>query len=254
MKTLAEINAHLEAWGREFGLPIKDLEQQGSAKSWFDIRLGVATGSNASKIVAKKDSGTRATYMAELVAQVCTAARQEKFDFEALKWGREHEEAARRLYAFQTNNEIVQVGFVFKDESFRVGYSPDFLIKQAGVLRAGGGEIKCPFNSANYIKFATGQDLKSEYEWQMNFAIWVLGSEFYDFCQYDPRMLSTTKLHRESFAPDREKQKKLTDAVPEFIHDMDEMLKSLGVAFGDHWRAIREQQALAAVTEQEGAR
>jgi putative phage-type endonuclease len=180
--TLAEINKTLDAWGAKYGITPPRDAQQGSA-AWFQLKLGVVSASNASKVVAKKDSETRLTYIAELVAQVCTGIIEE-INSKYLDWGNQHEDAARSHYEFETGYELTQVPFIFKDESYRVGCSPDSLILELGK----GNEIKCPYNTVHYIKFLAEQKLKSEYVWQNQFQMWVTGAESWDAVQYDPRM------------------------------------------------------------------
>lgn len=243
MKTMAQIEGLLETWHKKTWLPVTDLTQRSEA--WLNMRLGVLTASNASKIVAKEESATRATYMAELVAEVCTARYEEEMNFKAIKHGRDNEDAARQFYAFESNREVMQVGFVFKDDSFRVGCSPDAVfLDPTKQFLAGGAEFKCPWDSANFIKFALGGDVKKDWDWQNQFTIWVMETKGWDMCFYDPRMVNIPKLHREAFARDEKKQQTLDEKIPRFIYDMDSMLKELGVSFGDHWKAIREQNQI----------
>jgi hypothetical protein len=192
--------------------------------------------SNASKIVAKRDSETRATYMASLVAQVCTGVIEE-INSKELDWGKQHEDAARAAYEFLAQVKIQQVSFVFSDETHRVGCSPDGF--PVGMKR--GSEIKCPWNSANYIKFLVAEKIKSEWEWQCQGGMWVTGAESWDMSMFDPRM-KTKPFHSIEIERDEKKQATLSDAIPQFIYDMDQVLEQIGVKFGDHWLAIAENQ------------
>lgn len=242
MKTLSEIEKTLNAWHQKYGLPIAGLTQR--SEDWLNIKLGIPSASCASDIVAKKDTKARSNYMAELVAQVCTAIPNEDLNFKEVKWGRDHEPAARKLYAYLTGRLLTQPGFVFKDDKYRLGCSPDdvFAEKDAPKIITGGVEYKCPFNSANFIKFKTAEEMNRDWEWQQQMTIWIMGAEGWDHCQYDPRMLSIPKLHRLPIAKNPDMQKKLEDTVPEFLKDFDAILKSLGVTFGDHWKQIHEIQ------------
>jgi hypothetical protein len=238
MKTLDEINGMLKKFEEQYGINATQASQ-GSA-AWFQVKLGVGSASNASKIVAKTGSATRDGYMAELVAQVATGIMPELNGLAALEWGKDHEDAARSSYEFMTGYETIEVPFVFKDDSFRVGMSPDFLVKDMSKS----GEIKCPYSSKNYIEFLVSDKIKSEWSWQVNFQMWVLGSDSLDFAQYDPRMKRNPLKVFEN-EKDEQKQKTLDDAVPQFIHDMDKMLEKAGFKFGEQWERIKSEKGAA---------
>jgi hypothetical protein len=132
--------------------------------------------------------------------------------------------------------------FVFKDNLFRIGCSTDGLVTPPGAKApTKPGEIKCPWDTTNYIKFMVGEDIKSEWEWQNEFAMWVLESDCIDVSMYDPRM-KTKPLHTVTVARNEERQKKLNDDIPALIHDMDKMLKEIGVEFGSHWARLGKEQ------------
>lgn len=237
MKTLKQINELLEAFESKHLIPVKDI-QQGS-EMWMHTKMGVLSASNANKIVAKKGSATRDTYMAELVAQVATGVFPE-INSKHMEWGKDNEAGARSSYELFTGYTPKEISFVFKDETFRVGCSPDFIIEKADK----GAEIKCPWNSANYILFLTSEKLKSEWEWQAQFQMYVLDSDTWDFVQYDPRMKKNQmKIH--TIERNEEKQKTLEDAIPQFISDMDKMLDKAGFQFGDQWARLIEPQKVA---------
>ncbi len=228
MKTLDDINRTLDAWTAQTGLAIRDA-QQGSG-AWLNLKLGVISSSCASEAVAKKGTATRDSYMAELVAQVCTGIFEE-ISSKYLDWGNAHEAAARSYYEFESGIEMTQVPFVFKDESFRVGCSPD------GVSTNKGNEIKCPYNATHYIKFLADDKIKPEYVWQTQFGMWVLDAGEWDFSQYHPLMKSKP-MKTITIARDEEKMKLFDDLIPAFISDMDLMLGKIGVKYGDQWSRL----------------
>lgn len=228
MKTLSEIQATLETFEKKFGISVADAQQGSDA--WFKVKLGVISASNASKVVAKRDSDTRLTYMSELVAQVCTGLMEE-MNNKYVEWGTTHEDAARSHYEFMTGLTMNQVPFVFKDDSFREGCSPDGLVS---ALK--GAEIKCPFNTVHYIKFIAEEKIKPEYQWQCQYTLRVMGADAWDFCQYDPRMRKNP-LKVLTVERDEEKQRAFDDLVPAFLMDMDKMLSKIGINFGDQWKS-----------------
>ncbi len=229
MKTLADIQKGLQEFSAKYNFPAADAAQ--GTELWLKLKLGVISGSCASQLVAKKGSETRLTYLCDLVSQVCTGVIEE-MNFKQMEWGKQHEGAARSTYEFVTDKVISQVPFVFKDENHREGCSPDGLIDGERGL-----EIKCPWDSANYIKFFVAEKIKPEWDWQNQFNLRVLGADEWDFVQYDPRM-KKNPIKIVTIKKDSEKQVILNDAVPAFIEDMDKMLAQVGVSFGDQWRLL----------------
>lgn len=229
MKTLIQVEELLAKFEGKYGLRISGAQQQSEA--WYWAKLGVLSASNASKIVAKRDSETRHTYMCDLIAQVCTGLHTE-ISAAALDHGNQYEDAARAYYELTTNLHITPVPFIFKDDSFREGASPDAFVTENRIC-----EIKCPLNSANYAKFLVSDDIKPEWRYQAQFIMRVTGCERFDFCMYDPRF-KVKPLKILPFERDDEAQKKFDDAVPQFIEDLDKALAQIGIQFGEQWKRI----------------
>ncbi len=123
---------------------------------------------------------------------------------------------------------MTQVPFVYLDENFREGCSPD------GIMKTKGAEIKCPWDSANYVKFLVADKIKSEWQWQHQYTLRIMQTDSWDFVQYDPRMKKSC-LKILTVGRDEEKQKAFDDLVPAFIEDMDKMLAKIGIKFGEQW-------------------
>lgn len=231
MKTLNDIEALYRVFEDKYGYKIEGVTQQGS-ESWFNLKLGVISASNASKVVAGKKTATRQTYMNQLVAQVCTGLHKD-ISGPALTWGSTSEDAARATFEMLNETELVELPFVFKDATFREGASPD-AVDQWG----SGIEIKCPYASENHIAFAIDEEIKPEYQWQLQYTMRVCESDSWHFCSFDPRM-KKNPLASKLVERDSEMQKKMDDLIPEFISDMDEMLKVLGFEFGEQWKSLK---------------
>lgn len=208
--------------------------KQGS-EDWMTAKLGVVSASNSNKFVAKKGTAVRETYLAELVAQVCTGIFDD-IKAPALAWGNQYEDAARSYYEFSTNNKIQEISFIYKDNSFRFGCSPDAIVDNNK-----GVEIKCPFSSKNYIQFLTLDKIKPEYVWQYQFTLWVTGVDTWDFVQYDPRM-KKNPMHIVTVGRDEKKIKILEEASHIFIEDMDLLLLKAGFVYGEQWTNIKEEK------------
>jgi putative phage-type endonuclease len=229
VKTRDDVYGLLNEFEKQFGFPVVDAQQKSAV--WFQLKLGVISASNASKAVAKVGTDTRMTYMSELAAQVCTGVMEE-ISSKYMDWGNQHEDAARSAYEFETGLTVTNLPFVYKDNKFREGCSPDGIVtKDKGI------EIKCPFNSVNFVKFLAEDKIKPEYDWQYQYTMRIMDADEWDFMQYDPRM-KTLPYKVVTAKRDAEKQKVFDDAIPQFIEDMDKMLKKLGVTFGDQWKRL----------------
>lgn len=239
MLNLAQIENQVKTFQDKFGVDILRAEQ--GSVAWLQTRLGVITASEVSKAVAKPGTETRNTYMCQLVAEVATGMIEE-INSKYLDWGKMHEAAARATYEFANDCKIEQVGFIFKDETFREGASLDGIISDKEKIV----EIKSPYNPTNYIKFLVEDKIKAEYMWQYQFQMRVTGAEVADFVQYDPRM-TVSPFKTITVLRDEEYQKKFDELIPAFIADMDQMLEKIGIPFGAHWSrlAVKESAGVA---------
>lgn len=209
---------------------------QGSPE-WLLLKCGVLSASNADKIVAKRDSAGRATYMASLISQICSCVIPEEMNFKAMEHGKLYEPVARDALSVALGFvEIKELPFMFMDDSLRIGVSPDGVFDKTIV------EIKCPHNGENFIKFAAFDDNKKEWRWQAQFQLFAGKADEHIFCQYDPRMVLCNNLHFVKTDKSEADQQTLADAIPQFIADLDAALKKLGVEFGDHWKYIKNNR------------
>jgi hypothetical protein len=230
MRTITDITGLLEQFEKKYNYRVVGCDQQSEA--WFKMKLGVLSASKASAIVAKKESMTRLTYMVQLVAQVCTGMQPE-IKAVALDWGNQYEGAARSFYELQKGTPIVRVPFVFFDDNFREGCSPDGFPTSTK-----GAEIKCPFASENFVKFVAAGEFDSDWKWQCQENMRCTGATSWDFGMYDPRQPKIL-MKWEPIERDEKSQKTLADAVPQFISDMDKMCEKMGVKFGDQWLRLK---------------
>ncbi len=203
------------------------LVEQGSDE-WLNMRLGVVTASKADCFLAGKDTCKRATYLSELVAQVCTGLPEE-VSCKILQWGNAYEEEAKFEYAIKTLEPVDEIPFIYKDKAMCFGCSPD------GICNDYGLELKCPWTSKVFIEFVCSKKIKPEYIKQCQFSMWVSGLDKWDFAVFDPRM-KHKKLHYVTLEKDQKMIDKFEEAAVDFINDMNEMLLKMGVSFGDQWK------------------
>lgn len=241
MKTLKEIQEQLKELQAIFGFNPYEVSQGSS--EWHVMRLGVVTASPIAKVLAKKGTATRQTYMNELIAQVATGLVHE-ISAKPLDWGRAHEDSARTSYEFATGITPHELPFIYKDNTRRTGCSAD------GYNDARGSEIKCPFNTVNHIEFLVNEKIKPEYIKQVQFSMWVTDQGQWDFASYDPRM-TVLPIKIVTIDRDEKMMTEFNEKVPEFIEEMDQALDKIGIKFGDHWERYLVKAKEAELVESE---
>jgi putative phage-type endonuclease len=171
---------------------------QGTSE-WLAERLGKATASRISDIMAKTKSGpsaSRQNYVAELVAERLSGVGGDFYVNAAMQRGTELEPLAREAYSFESGNTVVETGFVPHPTIAMSGASPDGLIGDDGLV-----EIKCP-GGAKHLATLTGASIDGKYVCQMQWQMACTGRAWCDFVSYDPRwpvemQLATRRVERD---------------------------------------------------------
>lgn len=150
---------------------------------WYAARLGIPTASEFSTVMAKgKDGGksvTRKTYMLKLAGEILTGEPMESYSNQHMERGKEQEAEARDMYAFMSDADPTQVGFVRNGDK---GCSPDSLIGADGGL-----EIKTALPHIQVERLLKG-DLPAEHRHQVQGSMWVTDRQWWDFVSYCPRL------------------------------------------------------------------
>lgn len=201
--------------------------EQGS-DAWKTPKLGVLSGSNVMKALAKKGTDTRQGYLMDLVGQIATR-RFDEINGKALEYGTINEPAARAAYEFETGHKVEQTGFIYCEER-RIGVSPDGLVPSINK----GLEIKNPFTARVHADFLCNDKVKSEYEYQVMFSLYVTGMETWDFCSYHSAFKSNM-LKIKTFERNDKIFERFDNEIPEFLKELDEALAKLGLAWGQQW-------------------
>ena len=191
--------------------------EQGSPE-WFEVRLGKATASRVSDIVARTKSGWcagRENYEAELIAERLTGETADGFRSPAMQRGNDLEGQARAAYEFMTDREVAEVGFVEHPNIPMSGASPDGLVNHEGLV-----EIKCP-NTATHLKTLLGGSIPKKYKDQMQWQIACSGRAWCDFVSFDPRLPAKHQLHVTRVERDAELIAELEDQVRIFLGEID---------------------------------
>lgn len=230
----------MEIASKMLGFDVASIEQ--GSDDWHKMRLGVITGSKVHAILsdprnksdreAGKLSDSSMTYMYELVSEVGTGLIPDAINSKPLLWGRENESTAREIFEFETGLIVKEMPFIYKDESMRVGVSPD------GMCSDGRGiEIKSPYTSSQFARFFVEgvNAVKPEYMAQVQFSMWVSSIDEWYFCNYDCRYkknnISYIVIKKDNFYFDEFERR-----IPIFIEKMDEVLSVMGESYGNQWR------------------
>ena len=190
---------------------------QGSAE-WFAARAGIVTASEFQTLLMKGkgggDSVTRRTYMRKLAGEILTGEPMEAFTNAHMERGKLMEQEARDLYAFMTDTDPQQVGFI---KSGRKGASPDSLIESDGGL-----EIKTKLPHL-LIELLESGEVPSEHVAQVQGGMWVAEREWWDFVAYWPKLpLFVKRIYR-----DEAYIKKLSEAVDQFNGELDALVSRI---------------------------
>ena len=180
---------------------------------WFAARLGKATGSRFSDVLAGGKGLTRKAYAVQLALEIVTGKQAETFTNQSMQDGTEREPIARALYEAHTGNFVDEVGFC-RHDSIECGVSPDGLIDEDG-----GIEIKCPKASTHAGYLAIPAE-PSTYTAQIQGCMWVTGRSWWDFVSYHPDFPENAQLIVRRVKRDSDYIVKLEQAVKAFRNEV----------------------------------
>jgi putative phage-type endonuclease len=206
---------------------MNDITQR--SPEWFAIRVGKVTASRVADVGARTKSGfgaSRANYMAELIAERLTGEPAERFSNAAMQWGTDKEPEARTAYEFETNTEVVEVGFAAHPSIPMSGASPDGLVGTDGLV-----EIKCP-NTATHIDTLLSGTIPDKYVTQMLWQMACTGREWCDFVSFDPRMPENMRLFVRRIERDADRIGAHEKDVREFLGELDAKVAALVSTYG----------------------
>ena len=190
---------------------------QGS-EAWFIEKLGKASSTGISNIMAKGKGLSRKSYMYALLGQRVTGKYKEFGKSRSIDWGTENEGLARAIYELETGHTVTQVGFINHPTIPMCGVSPDGLVLEDGSL-----EIKC-LDTANHLLFWKEKIIPLDYQYEMTWQMCCTGRRWCDYVNYDPRVLEESKKmiikrfeYAESLACD------ITEAVVQFLSELNEL-------------------------------
>lgn len=183
---------------------------------WFAARLGKATASNFSKVIATVKSGEaaeRRNYRVKLALERITGKQEDVFINEAMRLGTEREPLARMAYEALTGNLVEEVGLCLHD-TLECGASPDGLID---VKR--GLEIKCP-SPGKHFEYLRQKAEPPEYTAQIQGCMWICEREEWDFVSFCPEFPEHAQLIARTIPRDDIYITKLAMAVESFMEEV----------------------------------
>ena len=171
---------------------VKNVEQR--SREWFEMRLGVITGSRCKNVF----KSANLSFIDELIAERLSGDIVESPTTQAMMHGILMEPVALDEYRMRTGADAREIGFCIHDTLPYLAISPDALVYQNGTP-IGGVEIKCP-STKKHIEYIRQNKIPAEYISQvMHYFIVIDSLEWVDFVSFDPRIqknLFIFRIHR----------------------------------------------------------
>lgn len=187
---------------------------------WFAARLGRATASEFSSVLAKGQGKTRAAYLRRLVCERLTGKPTETYKNAHMDRGTEQEPFARLAYESITGNLVEEVGFI-PHETLMAGASPDGLIDTDG-----GCEIKSVIPTVQLDTILAGA-YPSEHKAQIQGNLWINKREWWDFCSYSQYMPENLRTYIFRVVRDEAYILNLAAEVTVFLGEVEALLTKL---------------------------
>jgi hypothetical protein len=190
-------------------------EMDQGSDAWAQARLGLPTASRFADILAKGEGKTRGRYLHELAAETLRGTPEpDAYSNVHMERGKAQEDEARQLFAFMTDLEPAQVGFI---RNGRKGASPDSLIGADAGL-----EIKTALGHIQIERLKRGT-LPPEHMAQVQGGLWVSERDHWHFMSYSPGLPPLiVKVGRDDAYIAR-----LAEAVDAFNTELDSIVASL---------------------------
>lgn len=159
--------------------------EQGSPE-WLALRCGKITGSRFRAVMdLNKRNGqpnaARRRLVEVLRAEIATGDPEYVEQNEYMAHGSAMEPLARQAYEFARDCVCVVPAFVVHPEIAYVGYSPDGLVGDEGII-----EIKSPALEPRHMRTVESQQCPDDYYPQVQGGLWVTGRQWCDFVSYFP--------------------------------------------------------------------
>lgn len=203
-----------------------EVEAVQGSRAWFELRFGVATASQFSRIVTRTGrlSAARETYIGECLAEYFLGEPWNfDEDYESMIRGRQLEPEARSFLELSSGQTIRQTGFCYMDEARNVGFSPDGIyVGDEGIV-----EIKCS-KAPKHLCWLSASVLPAEHFAQVQGTLWISKAPYVDFLAYHPQLPELLV----RVEPDEKYHAALEQHMPGFLAELAERreaLKAMGM-------------------------
>lgn len=189
-------------------------------EQWYADRLGHATGSRASDILAGKDTQARRGYLTQIVTERLTGRQQDGYINADMQRGIDIEPVARAAY--QASRELVdEVGFVKHPTIQWFGASPDGLVGDDGLI-----ELKVPRSTTHLDYWQSGKP-PAKYIPQMLAQLSCTRRKWVDFVSFDDRFPEHLQLYVARFQPTEEIIEQFEQKVIEFLKEAEILMEKM---------------------------
>lgn len=197
----------------------KELEQ--GTDEWLAARCGILTASVIGQLITPKTikpaaNDTSRALVATLVAERITGHVEPIYPNRDMERGTLDEPYARALYA-EYHAPVAEVGFMVRDyDGFKLGYSPDGLVGEAGLI-----EIKSR-QQKKHLTTILSDEVPLENMAQCQAGLLVSGREWIDYVSYCGGM----PLYVKRVTPDAKWREAILEALSLFEEAARPMLKA----------------------------
>jgi len=169
---------------------LHDINQ--NSEAWFQARCGIPTASEFGKLITSTGAPSK-SMEAYAYTKACEKFAGQRVDpFMGNSWtdaGTEDEAAEREKYAFLSDDEVTELGFVTDDE-VTCGCSPDSLVGDDGLLEL--KRLKGSLLIEANLYYLKHNKLPTKYVQQVQGQMMILERKWCDVSFYNPLLPSLT--------------------------------------------------------------
>lgn len=195
---------------------------------WYAARCGSLGASQLNEALATTKNGwgaSRENLKNRIIAERLTGQPSETFQNDAMIWGVETEDAARKAYEAATGVFVDEMGIAYHPVLKHTHASPDGLVGEDGLI-----EIKCP-KSTTHVETLRVKKAPSKYINQMMWQMRCTDRQWCDFVSFDPRLPSHLQLFVVRVDRDDAAIAELEAKVAEFLTEVDKEIERLNEEF-----------------------